>query len=72
MSAVDILFWICMFILWHGALYLVHRYRMMNRVEAAWTLGHKLGRTSALMGKERIDAWLTEAGIKLSDLPPVE
>lgn len=72
MSAVDILFWICVFILWHGTLYLVHRYTMLRKVEMAWTVGHKLGKVAGMMSPQWVDEQLRASGIKLSDLPPVE
>lgn len=59
-------------ILWHLALWGFHRIIVLNRVEQAWTVGHKLGRVSGMMGPKGVSDMLDKYGIKISDLPPLD
>lgn len=60
------------FVVWHIALYIHHRSSVLDATEKAWTLGHKLGRVSGMMGPLRVSDMLDKYGIRLSDLPPLD
>lgn len=40
-------------------------------ISEGWSVGHKLGRVSGMLGKDVMDKWLTDAGIDPTMLPPV-
>lgn len=54
---------------YHGALFSVWRWDRRRLAERSWTVGHKLGRVSGMMGPEWVKGQLDAAGIDPSIMP---